>query len=350
MKSSFPKKEGNIKKKQARRRNTASAPNALVRATWTESRVFCGPYPETHKRFYKIETLRSAVEKALAERDRFFYAGIQALLGTAPLSSLVCDLVYEDATRLVFLLTAANRARKRGTLRYVVAKNHQECSVRLLREYESLTVLHRHAPEHVIEPWRHGVIFLPDRHRRRDINREIFGYLTKDVPGIAPLYVASQTQFAPHDPQPRRFSEKDSEQLKMAVTAMVAALYDERTGVGVDPVALYPECLGARVTDKNAPTLLLLQCRQLRKRMRTRTLIHNLLFGVLRTGAVVMPLAPARPDHFLEALSGAVTPTVAQEWCLSFLAKADAMEAHTHEELLPGRDYLDTLEELVRGA
>lgn len=94
--------------------------------------------------------------------------------------------------------------------------------------------------------------------------------------------------------------------------------------------------------------MLLLQCKQVRKRLYRHKLIHNLLFSVLKTGATVLPLAPARPDDFYDVLCALLPKDTARAWCQAFLAKASTMNAHEHEELLPGREYLAALGELAR--
>lgn len=318
-----------------------------MRTTWAETLLFCGPYPVAHKRFYKLETLRNAIEKGLAERDRFLYAGIQSQLGDVPLGAVSFDLIYEDAARLTYRVQASNRARKRVALRLVAAKNHEEHSAHILEEYETLKVLHERAPDSVPAPCAHGVIFLPDRHKRREVNREVFAYIARDVAGAAPLYVASGTQLAPHDLKPRRFSVRESEALKAALVRMIAGMYDENTTTGFDPAVLYPECLTAAKDTTGAPVLFLVQGRRMRRRFRPHTLIHNLLFSVLKSDVHVFPLAPARPEEFLDGLCAAVGADRACAWCRSFLSKSATMQSHAHEELLPGREYLAALASLV---
>ncbi|MCK5863327.1 MAG: hypothetical protein KAH38_12635 [Candidatus Hydrogenedentes bacterium] len=336
-----------MKPKQGWKRSPTKPGPPEIRVAWKESRSYCGPYSVAYKGFYKLETLQNAVGKALQEHDRFLYSTLQSLLGKVSLGAVTCDLVYEDANRLVFTVMASNKARKQASVRLVMAKNHEECSAQLLAEYEILRELHKRAPEFVIEPCGHGIIYLPDRHHRRDVSREVFGYITKGAPGLRPLYVASNTQLAPHDLKPLRYSKKESEALKKAIIGLVAALYNERTATGVDIAGLYPECFVAGEGEKGAVRIVLMQCGKLRKRLYRRKLIHNLLFGVLKTGTTVFPVAPARPDHFYDALCDVVSKDTAQSWCQEFLSKSNAMRAHVHEELLPGRDYLDVLQELT---
>lgn len=330
-----------------RRVNTSPADSGC-RIAWSESMRFCGPHPEPYKRFFKLETLKNAIEKALREKDRFVFTGIQKrLVGGAP-GVVKCTLVYEDAIRLVFSVLASNRVRKQASLRLVIAKNHEECSAQLLAEYETLRELHKRAPQFVIEPFAHGIVYLPDRHHRCEVNRELFGYMTAESVGVAPLYVGSSTQLAPHDIKPLRYSRKDTEKLKLAIIRLVVSLYDDAAATGVDPAMLYPECISAPENGKSTDRVLLLQCRQIRKRFYRHKLVHNLLYGCFKTKGNVLPLAPAYPGDFLDALSAVVSPDTARAWCAAFLAKAGAMNTHEHEELLPGREYLALLQELVR--
>ena len=336
-----------MKSNQKPNRTKAAVPEFSLPVVWKESMQFCGPYPVPEKRFYKLETLQNAVRKAVNERDRFIFSTLQTYLGGAP-GSIKCDLVYEDAIRLVFHVNTARKAGKRTVFRLVVAKNHEECSKKLLGEYEALKALHARAPSQVVEPCGHGIIYLPDRHHRREINREVFGYFTKELPGVSPLYVASSTQLAPHALTPLRFSKKESELLRLALTRLTVSLYDEDGATGLDPAGLYPECLAVSDNSRKMDVLVLVQCRQLRKRLYRYKLIHNLLFGTLQTGAAVFPLAPARPDHFFQALCDVVPEEKARAWCQTFLDKVRHINSHEHEAVLPGREYFAVLQELIR--
>lgn len=322
-------------------------PGNTIHVAWKESMQFCGPFPVPQKRFYKLETFQNAVKKAVNDRDRFLFSSLQSNLKGAP-GSVKCDLVYEDALRLVFHVTAFRKASKPGNFRLVMAKNHEECSKQLLGEYEVLKLLHQRASQQVVEPCGYGIVYLPDRHHRREVNREVFGYLTKDAAGLAPLYVASATQIAPHNPKPLRYSKKDSESLKLALTRLVASLYDETDATGVDPAGLYPECLAASDNTQQAGQLMLLQCKQLRKRLYRHKLVHNLLFSTFKSGNTVFPIAPARPDHFFQALCEAVSEEKAKIWCQAFLDKSRRLETHEHEALLPGQEYLAVLQDMIR--
>ena len=302
----------------------------------------CGPYPTPSKRFFKLETLTSALEKMLLERDRFFYAELVSQLGNIPLATVEGDLQYEDHLRLVFAISATNRVRKRAALRLCVAKNHEEHSAALRKEFEALNALHPRAPSRIIKPLRPGNIYLPDRYRRANVNREVFAYFTEAFPGTGPLYVASDTQLGPKGPQPKRFSIADTEALKISIVRLIAACHNESTFDGLDPADLAAEHLAIIKQGKAAPEAFLLHCPRLRRRFRPDKMLLHLVFGALKSDRHALPLTPARPERLLEALTKVVGEDTARQWCAAMLKKAGHMDGNAKEDQ-PGRAYIDAL-------
>jgi hypothetical protein len=316
----------------------------VVRTVWKESLEWCGPYPVSRKRFFKIETLISALEKALGERDRFFHAGLQAAIKSAPLSSVRGDIVYEDSLRLVMAITATYRTNKQSSFRLVIAKNHQECSAALKTEYECLMRLSQRIPDGVIGLQACGTLFLPDRHRRKDFNREPFAYFTDNPSGAVPLYVASPTQLGPRSLQPRRFSLMDTEHIKCALAYFIAGSYDPKSGTGLDIASLTAENIAVQKKEK-MPRVLFISGGRMRKHLRPEVLVQQLLWGTLENEGVVFPLAPANPGHFFKALAEAATQEQAETWCRAFLRKVPHLEAGLLQSTLPGRQYFEVLQE-----
>lgn len=342
---SFAAKDIHLPKPIPKRR-AKQRPDNLIHSSWKESRAFCGPYPQASRRFYKLETLISALEKMLGERDRFLHAELSACLDHTPLNTLSGDLVFEDNNRFVYMLESTSRTRNRAVLRLCVAKNHQECSTFLRKEWEALALLGRRASGQVINVRSAGSIFLPDRYRRKDINREVFAYITDAAPG-GPLYVASDTQLGPRGPQPRRFSIADTEALKASLVRLTAACYDARDGTGFDPADLHAECLALRRQPEGTPEVFLLNCPRLRRRLRPEKLLRHLVFGVLTSERHTLPLAPARHEHFFEALAAGASRETARDWCITFLKKTGPVDAINNESL-PGRSYLNMLAEYAQ--
>ncbi|NLV46951.1 MAG: hypothetical protein GXY07_20915 [Candidatus Hydrogenedentes bacterium] len=321
--------------------------NGMIRVKWSTSLMYAGPYPAPAKRFFKFETLQNAVEKCLQEKDRFFWSGLNTLSNNLPITSLQCDLIYEDALRLVYSLTLATQSRKLVYARLVIAKNHEECSALLEKECTALTILAERCPGGVAPVAARGVIFLPDRHMRREVSREVFAYFIKVPPGLTPLYVASATQFAPHGPKPARYSVKDTEVLKKSIVRVLAKCYEEKSGSGIVPADLCPECFAVQhPLPANNASSVLLQCPRVRKRLAPGYFMHALMFGILGTGKHRMALAPVNPEAFFDALTGAVGAEKAREWCRSLAHRRPGRDDLSPGEAaveLPGKDYLDAL-------
>lgn len=313
--------------------------------------VYAGPYPIPGKRFYKMETLSNAVEKCLQEKDRFIWAGLKSAVNESSLASVVCDLVYEDAVRLVFSVTLATPARKNVHLRLVVAKNHEECSAAINKECATLAALHERNPQRVVPVAERGVIYLPDRHMRREINREVSAYMYKSPAALTPLYVASSSQLGPRGAKPLRFSLKETETLRKSIVGLLAGCYDEKSFTGVDPKDLTPECFAVQ-SPGGDDAVLLVQCPRLRKRMPPGQLVQKLIFGTLGTGATRLAIAPTRPADFFQALARTVSPEKARKWCSAFIShqKTHAEDTRPERDIdLPGRDYFEILAEEMNG-
>jgi len=311
--------------------------------------MYAGPYPVPCKRFYQLETLHNAIELYVQQKERFLWTGLSSLAKGAGISTLGFDLVYEDPIRLVYALTITTQQRKRISARFIVAKNHEECSAALKKECATLGSLSERFPEGVVGPVQQGVLYLPDRHRRKEIEREVFAYLYPAPVDLTPLYVASPTQLGPHDPKPLRYSQKDTERIKLSIIGIVAACYDTNTRTGIDVEDLEPESFAVSRSEGKKWSVFLTQCPRMRTRMPQGQLIQKLLFGVLRTGKNILPMAPARPEDFFDALSRAATVEAARDWCTAYLKFQEnrfAPKSPNKEVSLPGGDYLDILAEV----
>ena len=200
-----------------------------------------------------------------------------------------------------------------------------------------------------MSPVRFGVVFLPDRHKRKDIQLEVFAYMYKCPAELTPLYVASSSQLGPRGVKPLRYSVKETEHLKGAIVSLVAACYDEKTFIGLNPEDLTAEGLAIRPPISAGNKLMLVQCPRLQKRIRSGQIIEKLLFGTLRAQKTVFPIAPALPEAFFAALTKSISREKAREWCSAFFARHEThgRKIHLDSDIsLPGRDYLSVLKEI----
>lgn len=324
--------------------------DSAIRVKWSTSRAYDGPYPTVYKQFYKLETLHNACEKLLREQDRFFWTTLTSLAGgTSPLRSLQCDLLYEDTTRFVYDLALPSSSRKTPLIRLAVAKNHEECSIALEKEYNALIWVGKHIPDHAPTLHAYGHIYLPDRYRRREINREVFAYFYTIPYKLAPLYVASTTQLGPHGEKAFRYSNRDTEALKKRIITLLANCYDMGGSKGVLAEDLYPECFSVRAQTPVQPaSLLLRQCPRMRTRLGPKQFMNALLLGYLRSGKTYMALAPINPADFHAALVDAVGAENAKMLCSSLLRRPATLKDTGSAKIpveLPGRAYIEALAE-----
>ncbi len=335
-----------VKSHKPVRSGEPKGPESRINLKWNASLLNAGPFPVPSKRFYRLETLNNAIQQQVLEKNRFLWTGLNRSVKGAALSSLLFDLVYEDPIRLVYIITAVTPQRKRVEARLVVAKNHEECSAALARECALLETLGARAPGRIFVPEQQGLFFLPDRHHRKEVKREIFAYLGAAPEPLTPLYVVSSTQLGPHGSKPLRYSVKETETLKCSLVGLLAGCYDEATFSGVDVNDLAPECLSVAERTENRLSLVLTQCPMIRKRLPSGRFIQKLVFGTLRSGKTILPVAPARPDLLFQALANEVGGEKARAWCHAF---TDQYKRRGNPPLpdrdvdLPGKDYIDAL-------
>ena len=108
------------------RRRSASRP--AVRVQWENLKPLYDFWGKEFKRFYKLETLASAVEKRLSEHDTFILPSITGAMGQTPIVSLRFELFQEGKFQHIFRVQASSAKRKRGNFAFVAAKNAEEFS------------------------------------------------------------------------------------------------------------------------------------------------------------------------------------------------------------------------------
>lgn len=318
-----------------------------IKLKWSETLRYAGPYPEKSKQFFRMETLQRALEKKLEEKDYFLYRSFKESLDGKTPDSLAVDLIYENKSRLIFSLLIGSRQGKRAMLYLVMAKNHEEFSAALEQEYAAFQAPGMSGHNGFIPILRQGLIYLPDRHQRRDINRELFAWLFR-LPGEwTPLYVASSTQWGPRGSEVRRFTVQETEKIKCELIRHLAAAYDPDQLEGVTPRQLSSDDLWVKKNKDRSFSLAIVSCRRRDKKLRPGQFIASLLFGSFGAGQNRLPLAPARPENFRDALMKALPADHAAALLAAFFRQRSMHEKKLTPELkqlLPGADYLDALE------
>jgi len=313
--------------KTPRRRPEAASKGPRVR--WKGFRPLYDFWGHEIKRFYKLETLASAVEWSLQTRDRFILPSVQDLLGPGAVTTLSFELFQEGKFQLIFRLKAGNARRKEGFLAFVVAKRTGDFSVVAAAEHRNLEMLNARARGHVVRPFRGGNLFLPDRHRRAEHGREVYAYLTQWLNGYHELGVAENLHFIMNIVPRHTFSLAQTDALKGNMIEIIARSYDPRKGECMEMPQIASGDFVVTPPGKSGPRLKLIACRRFLKHVTPAKLIHKLASASWPWGDRTLYLMPEDPDIFFESILAAAGEESARAWLTQY---ADAVSAHRMPE------------------
>jgi hypothetical protein len=267
------------------------------------------------KRFYKLETLASAVSFMIeSNRDRFIIASAQQLLGPSPISTLAFELFQEGKFQLIFKLRVCNEKRKEAAFAFVVAKHHEAYSRIAQAELGNLHTLHERAPGVVVRPFRGGLVFLPDRHGRTSHGREVYAYLTQWLDEYQELGVNRTMQFYVNIAKPHTFSIAQTELIKSQMVETIARSYDP---VKRDCMEMPQVASGDFVvTDpaKGAPKIKLIACRRMLPHMTPAKLLHSIIGASWEWCGQTFRIFPSDPELLFEGVVKAFDRETARDW------------------------------------
>lgn len=323
-------------------RKSVSAPETGLKMFWSGFRVMHDYWGNELKRYYRLETLASALEHAIRTRDKAVLGSVQAVLGPAPVNRLQIELFQEGRFQLIFRVRAENVRRNTAQFAMVVAKNHAECTQVARAEFRNLTAIYPSAPEWVVKPYLAGTVFLPDRHGRSDQGREVFFYLTQWLKDYDELGVNDNLQFFCNVPKRHTFTKAETDMLKGQMVQIITSVYDAKQA---RTMAMPEIASGDFVVHRSARgrhLLKLIACRRLVMRTSPKKLIHKILTSSWPWGRRHFYLAPDHPETFFKGLSEGVGMETAREWLDGFVKDAAAGKYSGVPE-----DYLEGLREFV---
>lgn len=296
------------------------------------------PRGRAWRRFYKLETLASAVDKMVRDGDRFLHPVLEQEMGPGRLTQMTFTLADEDALRFIFHVKAANANRKRASLALVVAKNAEEASRRVALEYKHLKILSERIAKDMAAPLRAGAIFMPDRYRRKEQNREIGAYLTRLPNHCEPLAIHRSGQYMSLGDRPHTFSKRETEALRQKMTAIIVAAYHPVKRDGIDTHQLDLSTFQVQRGNKGMPSLKLFNCVHMQTRITPAKMLGFLLGDTWKSGGHESPYAPSEPEDFFDALVGVLGKETAVSWLGQYvrLAKSGKVKG-------PDVEYLDAL-------
>lgn len=313
-----------------------------LRIGWSGFRVMYDYWGNEIPRFYQLDTLASAVEYHFATRDQFIMPTITEGIGTAPLSNLKLHLFQEGRFQLIFKLSASNTDGRKGAWAFVAAKNHLECSDVARAEHRMLHILHERAPEDIVRPFHSGVLYLPDRHGRKEHGREVFAYMTQWLEGYEELGIHKNLQLmvnvAPH----HLFTVAQTEFLKGEMVRIVARTYNAQDQTCMALPEIASGDFVVRVGTRGKLSIRLIACRSMQQRTKPARLIDQMLDAGWDWGGRKYRFIPEEPETFLNALIAARGEQEARAWIIAYV---DAVKARRYPRRRPA--FLEGLAALV---
>lgn len=287
---------------------------------WENLRPLYDFWGKEFKRFYKLETLASAVEKKLNEHDPFILPSITGVMGRTPIVSLRFELFQEGKFQYIFRVRATNSKRKRSNFALVAAKNAVEFSQLAKSENANLTLFHERAPHHVVEPFKGGTVYLPDRYRRKGQGREVYCYMARWLGAHHELGIGRDLQFFVNVKRPQRFSHAQTQALKCRIIEVMLRTYDPSAR---NCMALPEIAWGDFVVTKPSvgpPKVKLIACRSILTRVTPPKLINEMVQAKWTWGGRSFRLRPDGPKDFLEAMANVLGKKQALGWLSQYRA------------------------------
>jgi len=312
LKSRPKKKAASGKKRPGRPREDG------IRVRWTGFRPMTDAWGRTLPRFYKLDSLASAVDGMIRRQDKFIVPAVKRVMGPSAITQMHFDLVQEGNHEFVFRLKANNEKRKETTFAFVAAKREDDMSKLVRTRHQNLRKLHERAPKHVITPYDGGLIFMPRyKSKLKDKGgRHVYAYLTEWYGQYQELVVNRKRQFcAGGKTTPKAFSNEQSEMIRGSILEIIARTYDEAKHdcadvpqVGLGDIVVTKPKPGAR------PNVKLVACRRILTNAKPSKILHRFLASQWDWGGQPLTLAPSAPETVYDALSNALGKRQARLW------------------------------------
>lgn len=338
------RRKGGSGQRQGRRGKSGGRQGQGIRIHWRGMRPMYDFWGHEIRRYYKLDTLATAMELHLSTRDRFIGQTFRRRLGPSPLFSINFELIQEGARQHVFKVTAINAKRKQATLCLVVSKNAEEHSRTARSEHANLATLHARAPSHVVEPFAGGNIYLPDRYKRKGQDREIYVYLTKWLGAYHELGIGRDRQFFMNIVRPQVFTKAQTEDIKGKIIEVMARTYDPVSRTCMAPPELASGDLVVAKPQGGRVGVKLVACRKILRRVTPAKAVHIFAAAKWNWAGHDFNLAPDNPATLFQALQRALGKESAGQWLAAYghSIRAGRLAPCDH---LP----LDYIDEISRG-
>lgn len=273
------------------------------------------------RRFFQLETLVHAIERAIERQLPPFSRVAEGIEGGAESLRLRLELLREDDFKLVFRLATAGTVGKRAAFILMVAKNAEECAKRATAQWSLMKTLAARAPGLVLAPLQTGTVFLPDRHRRVAHHRDVAVWLGEDLPGYAQIGSNKQHQFVLLSAPPVALSVAETEQVKARLVELAARSFDARERTALDVGSLAAGDLLVRRGGGSVTYLRIGGAKQLMQRATPARVLDGLQNATWNWGHGPFHPIPRDPEMFLGALEKALGKAIAREWVGEYVQK-----------------------------
>lgn len=327
MKAQRNKKMATRGRRGVGRSKTISRRGSDVVTRWSDIRAMSDSFGVAYKRYFKLETLASAVDYMIQQgNDRFIQPTIQQKLGPAPITSLQFKLAQESSQRIVFRMRAGNARKKLTTFAFVVSKKPLADTTLLSEEHAVLRTLYKRSSKQVLQTFRGGAVYLPDRYRRTDKGREIYCYLTEWLPGFDLLGLNKEAQCVVNTDTRKALSKAETEHIKQRVIEIILSTYDpKQQNLMALPDLPGGDFLVKRTPNNDKPMIKLAAARKLYERAKPGMVLSSILSASWDCGEQIFQLAPDSPADFQKAVAKALGKETAEQWIrelLRFVARS----------------------------
>jgi hypothetical protein len=286
------------RKKQQRRPKPQNRDAARTKWTGLET-LPAGEGPES-RRFYRIDTLASAVDGMLRGKDAFFTSTLKKLLGPADITAARFHLARDRKHEYVFRVEAGNARRKQITLALVVAKHQGDFSTLVKAEFDTMRKLRSRLGRNAPDLYRNGIIYLPERRSKKE-GRELQAYLRQWVPGEGSPAVAAPDQLCVLTHPPRLLSRADTALIRAEMIRILVSAWHPARREGPDFADIGLDDFLIRFTGPGKPKLRLLSCRKT-TRMNPGELAAAIARRTWRNEEGSFSLLPESPEDFYDIL------------------------------------------------
>ena len=313
-----PRSRSHVAKRRVKRENLQTKDGGLLYIKFKNTEPRFDIEGKEYKRHYKIETLTNALSKQIRTNDKFVLSSIRDTLGNVPVKNIEFELVHESRYRFTFKLKILAANRKQATFGLVVAKNHKEYSELTKNENTFMRILHERIPKMSVQPLKGGTIFLPDRHKRKEFDRDVHAYMTTWQGGFHEMGLQNNLNFNVKTPRITRMTPTQTESVKRRMVEIILRTYDptRRNAMSI-PISPVTDFFASKPAS-GTPHIKLAACTDMQNRVSPAKMIHRIVSAEWVINKKVFCLMPSDASEMMQAITNALGKESAIDWLTQY--------------------------------